>query len=148
MTDSQALVREFHEASGQEVRDVPSMPSDETRLLRGKLILEETLEVFAALGLRLVMNGSSRRLELIHAGHPDMEGVAHELADLKYVVDGTAVSFGVQLGPVTEEVHRAKMAKVHTNGIRTDASGKILKPPGWKPADVASVLRKQGWRDE
>lgn len=52
---------------------------------------------------------------------------------------------GIDLGPVFEEVHRANMAKV---GGPTRADGKILKPEGWTPPDVAGVLRRQGWSGE
>jgi predicted HAD superfamily Cof-like phosphohydrolase len=46
-------------------------------------------------------------------------------------VDGDAV-FG--------EVHRANMRKL--DGPRR-ADGKLLKPPGWQPADVRGVIEQQ-----
>jgi hypothetical protein len=50
---------------------------------------------------------------------------------------------GVRLWPVFCEVHAANMRKMQGGIIRSEG-GKILKPEGWQPADVAGVLRQQG----
>jgi len=67
--------------------------------------------------------------------------VADALADLMYVVAGTAVAYGIDLGPILLEVHRTNMAKAG-GSVRP-----ILKPAGWQPPDVAGLLRAQGWHD-
>ena len=62
---------------------------------------------------------------------------ADGLVDLTWVVLGTAVVARLPFNELWEEVKRANMAK---EGGKLDASGKLLKPPGWKPPDIESVL--------
>jgi predicted HAD superfamily Cof-like phosphohydrolase len=126
-TDFQALVRNFHEAHGGRVRDVPKEPGVAERQLRHRLIAEEATEVLDALRIGTLAE------------------VAHETVDLIYVLCGAAVAFGIDLAPIFEEIHRANLAKVQGGRI-VSTNGKIQKPPGWTPPDVAAVLRKQGWK--
>jgi predicted HAD superfamily Cof-like phosphohydrolase len=74
---------------------------------------------------------------------PDLTAMAHELGDVQYVTTGTAVQLGIPLLPVAGEIHSANMRKVGPDGKPVvDANGKILKPPGWTPADVGAVLKR------
>lgn len=57
--------------------------------------------------------------------------------DAKYV---TARWYGIDLGPLWDEVHRTNMAKV---GGKTRADGKILKPDGWQPPRIQELLDVQ-----
>ena len=93
MIDYQELVRDFHRKKGVTIHHTPTVPTFELVNLRRSLIREEMLEVLEAL--------SYRRL-------PE---IAKELADVLYVVFGTAVSLGIDLKPVFLEVHRANMTK-------------------------------------
>ena len=71
----------------------------------------------------------------------DIENVAKELADIIYIVCGTAVSYGIPLDKVFEAVHRSNMAKLGPDGKpRRREDGKILKPEGWTPPDIKSIL--------
>jgi len=66
--------------------------------------------------------------------------IVQELADVVYVAYGTAYSLGIPLDLVIAEVHKANMRKIGPNGpILRD--GKVMKPPGWTPPDVAGVLQ-------
>lgn len=137
MTDVQAMVAEFHEAF-----DVPNnlgqTPNAEVerKELRLALLAEEWDEFQEAVGS-------------IYELHPEYEGyrpadtveVADALADLVYVAFGAALEFGIDLNAVLAEVHRSNMAKLGADGkpiLRDD--GKILKPEGWTPPDIARVL--------
>ena len=71
----------------------------------------------------------------------DVEAVAKELADLLYVVYGTAVSCGLDMAPVFREVHRSNMSKV---GGHKRADGKWVKPPSYSPAHLRPILAAQG----
>jgi len=117
------LVREFHEAYGGVVRDVPTLPPDREKQARATLIFEEAGEVAEAL-----QQGG------------DIAQIAQELADLVYVAYGTALHLGVDLDVVIAEVHRANMAKVANGHARRRRDGKVLKPAGWRPPDVKGVL--------
>lgn len=136
------MVESFHRKFGHKVRIRPESPTQEEVRFRMKLIAEEFLELMEA------MAGSSRKMALMRESvwefvrdvQPDMDLVhsAQEMADLIYVVEGTAVVSGVRLPPVFEEVHRANMDKEPTPGM-----SKPTKPVNWRPADVQAVLEDQ-----
>jgi predicted HAD superfamily Cof-like phosphohydrolase len=130
------LVREFHEKFGLVVAGHPQVPDRDTVMLRISLIAEEYNEVMAhlrALSARTEMS-TQDQLEILTE-------LVKELADLRYVIDGTAVSLGLPLDEVFEEVHRANMTKVWPDGsVRRRKDGKILKPPTFKAADISSLM--------
>lgn len=122
----QTMVAEFHKAFGVPIQDAPTLPPDRVEL-RKKLILEEVAEFCEALD-----------------SNAGVVSVAHELADILYVVYGAALEFGIDLAPVFAEVHRANMTKVWEDGtVHRREDGKVLKPPTFKRADVYAVLLRQ-----
>lgn len=116
--------------------------------LRARLMLEELGEALCAIAAR------------------DVVETADGLADLVYVTIGTAEAFGIDLNPIWTEVQRSNLAKftgcedctgsgvvldgqvphqcsscMGTGYQRCmDASGKVCKPPGWTPPDIAGAL--------
>jgi NTP pyrophosphatase (non-canonical NTP hydrolase) len=112
------MVREFHAKVGQV--NAPSLDISKHRDLRLSLIDEERKE----LGLALDAN--------------DVVEVADALADLLYVVIGSALQWGIPIERVFAEVHRSNMTK---EGDAKRADGKILKGPNFSPPDIAGVLR-------
>lgn len=145
MTTIRAQVRAFHDAMGVPSPAAPTVPDAATVRLRARLIAEEFCETMAALYPR--SNWDAIRVLLMGQFEgepsPDMIGLADGLADLDYVVEGTRQAFGIDGAPIAAEVHRSNMAKP---GGAKDANGKIRKPAGWLPPDVAGELRAQGWR--
>lgn len=126
MTDEQRMVAEFHETFDIAVETVPRVPDEATRSLRVRLIQEEFGELQEALGQR------------------DAAAVAKELADLLYVVYGTAVSCGIDMEPVFREVHRSNMSKI---GGHKRADGKWVKPPTYSPARIEPILASQSGKE-
>lgn len=112
-------VLDFHRKFGAHIGDRPGFPPDEVLVLRDRLIQEEFDEYREAVAKR------------------DLVKAADSLADLTYVVLGTAVALGIDLRPVFAEVHRTNMLKV---GGATREDGKILKPEGWQPPQIAPLL--------
>jgi len=117
-------VKKFHEAFNMKVSPTnkPDI-TDSDALLRMRLIDEEYKEVIEAIELR------------------DPYKIAKELADLLYVVYGTAVSFGIDLDEVFDIVHRSNMTKLGEDGkpiYRED--GKILKSDSYVPADLSDIF--------
>lgn len=131
-------VRQFHEKFGLTVNDLPTVPDDREIRLRIRLIKEETEEVIAELVKLLRQRQLGVRLpEQIET----LQAVLGELADLRYVVEGTAVSLGLPIDEAFEAVHRANMTKVWPDGsIKRDAGGKIVKPPTHVPADMGDFV--------
>jgi len=116
------MVQEFHEQFDIHVSPTPSIPDEPTQTLRKRLIQEEFEELQEALQEK------------------DLPSIAKELADLLYVVYGTAVSLGIDMEPVFQEVHRSNMSKV--GGYKRE-DGKWVKPPTYSPAKIEPLLIKQ-----
>lgn len=121
------MLQEWAAATGDHVSDLPSYPPTYVENLRLTLIQEEKKEVEDAI--------------LDAATEEDIADIAKELADLVYVVYGTALAYGIPLDKVIEEVHRSNMTKVVDGSVIRREDGKILKPETYEPADIESVLR-------
>lgn len=59
----------------------------------------------------------------------NVQNLTKELSDMKYVIDGFAVTFGLPLQEVYDRTHYSNMTK--NGGIRAD--GKVLKGDGYEP---------------
>jgi predicted HAD superfamily Cof-like phosphohydrolase len=116
-------IKDFHkEVMGDNFFQHPHLPLPELKELRKQLILEEVNETLKAMD------------------ENDLVEIADGIADSIVVLLGTAVTYGIDLRPVWDEVHRTNMAK-KDGPIRAD--GKKLKPEGWKPPDIKKILDKQ-----
>ena len=122
MTDEQAMVEAFHSKFGILVQTAPMDVNEETKHLRVRLIQEEFDELKEAMATG------------------NLAAVAKEMADLLYVTYGTAVSYGIDMEPVFQEVHRSNLSKV---GGYKRADGKWVKPPTYSPADIESIMEVQ-----
>jgi predicted HAD superfamily Cof-like phosphohydrolase len=101
--------------------DVPLEPSYPARDAAARFTGE-------TLGLILALLGQVR------------EDAATSLAELVADAYFTAHGLGIPLDAVLAEVHRANMTKFGPDGPILRFDGKILKPDGWTPPDVAGVL--------
>lgn len=104
----------------------PTFPTDHSVLECLALIDEERAELARAVASR------------------DLVEVADALADMIVVVTQLSFRCGLPMDDVLAEVHRSNMTKV---GGRFNEAGKFVKPPTYTPADVASVLRRHGWKE-
>lgn len=122
MIEQQRMVEEFHHKFHLRAESAPAIPDDATQQLRVRLIQEEFDEVKDALAKQ------------------DLTGIAKELADLLYVIYGTAVSYGIDMDPVFREVHRSNLSKV---GGHKREDGKWVKPATYSPAQIGPILMSQ-----
>ena len=122
MTEEQAMVEEFHKKFDILVHTSPTDASEDTRRLRIRLIQEEFDELKESM-----VEGN-------------LAALAKEMADLLYVVYGTAVSYGIDMEPVFREVHRSNLSKV--GGYKRE-DGKWVKPPTYSPAKIEPLLAIQ-----
>lgn len=136
-------VRRFHDVMGLPVRIRPSMPDEATRLLRCRLLLEETLEYIRASGCSVRVLGhtftSADCMSIATTHAPNLAAMAQENADVRYISHGNDLAMGVD-GRVFDEVHRANLAKAPGGVVLMDERGKVRKPEGWKPPNVGRVL--------
>lgn len=93
-------------------------------LLRVQLMTEELGEVVEAMAKE------------------DLGSILHETADLRYVVDGTVLTYG--LGAVYEDavalIHSANMSKLEDGRPVKDAAGRVTKGRFFRKADVSTLL--------
>jgi predicted HAD superfamily Cof-like phosphohydrolase len=80
-----------------------------------------------------------------------MVEVADGIIDSIYVLVGMGLELGLPLEALWNEVQRSNMAKAieqpdGTFKVMRRADGKVLKPEGWTPPDIAGVLRAHGWK--
>ena len=122
MADEQAMVETFHRTFDIVVNPTPTVADERTCELRVALIQEEFDELKEALAVK------------------NLSSIAKEMADLLYVVYGTAVSYGIDMGPVFREVHRSNMSKV--GGYKRE-DGKWVKPATYSPALIEPILQEQ-----
>ena len=122
MTDEQAMVEAFHSKFEIVAQATPTDLNEETKQLRVRLMQEEFDELKEAMATG------------------NLAAVAKEMADLLYVIYGTAVSYGIDMEPVFQEVHRSNLSKV---GGYKRADGKWVKPATYSRADIESIVEVQ-----
>lgn len=116
---------EFHKAFGH---PIARKLTDEEYRLRLKLIGEEWSEFCQeAAGLDL---------------EKPSDGFAKEMADLIYVLVGTAIAMGINIEKAFELVHQSNMSKLSpvTGKPVLRADGKVLKGPNYKAPDLTSCM--------
>jgi predicted HAD superfamily Cof-like phosphohydrolase len=116
-------VLDFHRRfAPHRIGTTPEMPTDDVVSLCHRNIMEEISELTISIANR------------------NLPEIADAIADAIYVLHGLAVSCGIHMDGVWNEVQASNMAKV---GGAVRADGKILKPAGWQPPDIAGVLASQ-----
>jgi len=113
--DYAGMVREFHEKFNGPIASAPYQLGSANSISRLRLIVEELSEL----------------IEALDTG--DIVKTADAIADLLYVVFGTAIAAGIPIDRVFSEVHASNMTKVggHYEG------GKYIKPSTYKPVDLS-----------
>jgi len=128
MTDSakksfEEMMRDFHTKYGHLINTVPTLVSNEVKLLRKNLIMEELQELF--LGME----------------SEDLIEIADGAADLIYVIIGTCISYGIPIERCFREVHASNMTKIYSPKTHGEKYGTINpKGPGFIPADIRTII--------
>ena len=119
-------VAEFHDAFGCEVG---APISHRLMKLRVALIYEELKEFVEASNTILTHIEQGAGVQPVPLGN-----LVKELADLTYVVYGTAVALGIDLDGAIDAVHESNMSKLGEDGkpVRRE-DGKVLKGPNYQP---------------
>lgn len=113
----QQMLEEFHTAFGGQEDDE----------LRWRLLDEELAELRDA----------------YQAG--DLVAIADAIADIVYILVGTAHLKGIPFDKVLAEVHRSNMTELEPDGTAVRrADGKILKPPAFEPPRIREILEEGG----
>ena len=72
---------------------------------------------------------------------------ADAFVDIIYYILDTAAKNGIDLDPVFAAVHESNMSKRDptTGKFILNAAGKVMKPEGYKPADIKTIFAKLLW---
>lgn len=119
-------VKEFHEKFGLAIRNKPDL-SD--------VLLEER-------NLRLELLREEYEDEYLDAEETNnITEIADALGDMLYIIYGTAVSYGIPIDKVFDEIHNSNMSKLGPAGkpmYRED--GKVMKGPNYFKPDIKKIL--------
>ncbi len=116
---------EFNEAFDIPKLETPNLGPKELIELRIKLLTEEVQEYAEA------------------ARSGDLVEVLDALADIGYILAGTIINHGMQdiYDDAFNEVHRSNMSKLVDGKVIRREDGKVLKPEGWQPPQLAQFLQ-------
>lgn len=129
--------REFMVAMGKRVAVIPGDALLADVGLAVKLIEEEVNEELlpAVKQLANLMDGDHERMLLT--------AVLDGAVDAVYVIYQLCNTLGLPFDEAFAEVHRSNMAKKSPDGtVHYREDGKVLKPPGWTPPDLRSIIGK------
>jgi NTP pyrophosphatase (non-canonical NTP hydrolase) len=123
MNVAQRQVQDFIQAAiangaKQVISEEPALVQTDFRL---RLIVEEVDELSTAID------------------EDDIIGAIDALCDILYVVYGAAVSWGIDIEPFFDEVHKSNMDKFKP-GFSVREDGKFIKPEDWKPPNLKLIL--------
>jgi predicted HAD superfamily Cof-like phosphohydrolase len=122
--DYLGCVRQFHVAFSVPAPDVPTKHLEPELLRSRQALMEEELDEL----LRAMRSG-------------DLVAIADGLADLLYVVFGTAVAYGLPMDGIFAEVHESNMSKLDAEGQPLIGEhGKRLKGPLYRPPNITPLL--------
>lgn len=114
-------VGKFHEICDIKENEI----TEDLENKRIEFLMEEVIEYIKAVALK------------------DKAEIADALSDIIYFAIGTARIYGFPLPEVWNEVQKTNMAKAQKGGkVQRNEKGKIIKPPGWEPPDIQSILLK------
>ena len=120
-------VRAFHKKLYGDQAEPASLSNDRVVLARLRLMMEELGELASAMH------------------EEDLVATADGLADLLYVVFGTALVLGIPIAEVYAEVHKANMSKdLATADTGQKYGSKTAKGRGYKAPNLEPILCRAG----
>ena len=117
----------FHEEHLLPISYTPAIPDKKDFNPRFQVLVSELNEVMDAIEAK------------------DIVSLLHELTDVQYALDSLYVLSGLQQYKQVafELVHEANMRKRWPDGeIHYNEQGKVIKPPGFVPADLSTLLKE------
>lgn len=127
MNKMQEQVYEFQKTFRQPHPSFPTMITDERKLLRTSLLIEE-------------MNEYLRANNIID--------IADALGDMLYILFGTAVEHGLDMQPIIDIIQDSNMSKLDDNGMPIiNEFGKIVKSHNFIPPEprIEKEVIRQIW---
>lgn len=155
-SEHQQLVAKTMRFAKQEIHDVPTEPTEATRLLRARLNFSEVVKELMILGLGVdikfgvpgvgivslrdtLANGA---LEYQICGPFNMKETIDGCIDASVVVSGCLSACGVPDMPFIRHVDANNLTKFPFGKAILREDGKYLKPEGFVPPDIDGVLKQ------
>ena len=156
MSSFHSKVKEFTEESKGKMPDTQRKMSKEQVEFLIKMCLSELVEL-----VETVTDSPEKALEFVtscigvdmHKNKTEydndikiMADQADAGADIIVYIHNAFVKVGVNLSDVLDKVHEANMNKrdpVTGKFIIRESDGKVIKPEGWKPADIEAEIVRQ-----
>lgn len=138
-------VTKFHQAFNHPVGGHKLQTSNETLQLRLNLIAEEFFELLiATVGkpkTEPVVEAYQKNITVTQDSPRDPVETADALADMCFVIMGMALTYGLPLDEILEEVYRSNMSKLDEDGNPIyRADGKIMKSSLYEPPRIRPIL--------
>lgn len=122
-------VRKFCKICDYPVRDSPGFPVPDVQIQCMDLLKEEVKEFIEAHG---VCRESGDIIE-----------IADALGDILYSVIFAALSYGIPLPEVFDEIHKSNMTKLWSDGKpRKRKFNRLEKGPNYKPPQLGKILKE------
>ena len=138
------------EFAGQDCPDTYKELDEATRILRARLMLEETVEkIRKGLGIAVELQhnvltaGSVEDAKFYIVGPFDPVETIDGCMDCNVISAGTMIAMGLPDLPFQQEVDDSNLRKFGPGGRRRE-DGKWLKPPNWTPPNIPETLRQFG----
>lgn len=74
----------------------------------------------------------------------DHHNIALSLCFVEYILLKISELYGFDIDALFNEVHESNMSKLHDGKVVKNEQGKVVKSPDYKPANIRSILEKQG----
>jgi len=155
MSDAEK-VREFTFEAGQPVPEKPQLMGIKEVNFITKMVLDELLELHSTVShprnakatmIRMLQEAKDVPRMVVHPNktHELIAEQGDAFVDIWYYSLNCMAKKGVNLSSIFNLVHSANMAKrdPQTGRFIKRGDGKIVKPKGWRPPNVAAEIRKQ-----
>jgi predicted HAD superfamily Cof-like phosphohydrolase len=155
-------VKEWTKECGRTVPDRPVRMSAVQADFIAQMVMDELAELLCTVYDPFIVRGALKEMAgrasvpsrtalglMQSSGHTDDLAVIAEqmdaLVDIQYYLYDAASKHGFNLDPVFDEVHRANLSKRDPDTgkfLVRESDGKIIKPKGYKEADIVSIAKK------
>lgn len=133
-------VQYFMRACGQELPQEVQQTTSSQTLLYWNLCKEEFEELRKAMN---VLDAARMEEKKLVAG--EIAEVADAIGDLIWVAIGLGISLGLPLHGIWDEIAKSNFLKINpqTGRVEKRADGKVMKPVGWKPPQIAALIERK-----
>lgn len=150
------MVKDFHQSFNLPVLDKPELPEKLNSIDFRDIIYKLSTELeWAEVRLKEIDAKGNQRLvrmrllieefaEYVNAEiDDDIVEVADSLGDMQYIINGTALVYGIPLDDVYKDIHNNNMSKLGPDGKPVIVNGKVQKPADYQPVNLSKYFIRE-----